>query len=67
MDGIETLNEINKRSNGKRVPIIALTGRAMLNEKEEILNKGFDNYVSKPVDIEKIELMIEKYIKLKDL
>ncbi len=45
------IREREKRS-GDHIPIIALTAHAMDEERERLLNSGFDSHVSKPVDIE---------------
>ena len=50
MDGFRVLDEIRKDERLWHIPIIALTARAMLSEREEILAYGFDGYVSKPID-----------------
>ena len=50
MDGFRVLDEIRKHERLRHIPIIALTARAMLSEREEILAYGFDGYVSKPID-----------------
>jgi signal transduction histidine kinase/CheY-like chemotaxis protein len=50
MDGFRVLDEIRKDERLQHIPIIALTARAMLSEREEILAYGFDGYVSKPID-----------------
>ena len=53
MDGKETVREIRKREQGTpfRLPVIALTGYALREDKEQFLEEGFDGYVSKPLDV----------------
>jgi PAS domain S-box-containing protein len=51
MDGFEAtrkIREIEKRSNLKRIPIVALTANAMQQDREECLNAGMDDHLSKP-------------------
>jgi PAS domain S-box-containing protein len=52
MDGFKTFQKIKNADAGKDIPIIAVTARAMKDEKEIILSYGFNGYVSKPVDEE---------------
>ncbi len=53
MDGIETLRRIRQaeKEGRQRVPVLALTARAMPAERDMILGEGFDGYLSKPVDM----------------
>ncbi|MGM0498525.1 MAG: PAS domain-containing hybrid sensor histidine kinase/response regulator [Bacteroidota bacterium] len=48
MDGIEALSKIRKINPG--IPVIALTAYAYENDKKRLLDKGFDQYLSKPID-----------------
>ena len=67
-DGIETLKMLrNDESNlCKNIPVIALTANAISGAKEFYLNKGFSDYLTKPVEIKKLEEVLLKNIK-KDL
>ncbi|MCP4138031.1 MAG: response regulator [bacterium] len=56
MDGIETLEHIRKHCSEK-IPVIALTAFAMKGDMEKYLSRGFNGYISKPVNL---ELLIEK-------
>ncbi|MBR5597873.1 MAG: response regulator [Lachnospiraceae bacterium] len=66
MDGIETLKGIRScESNQCRsVPVIVLTANALTGSKEEYLEMGFDDYISKPVDGEVLENVLMKYLTL---
>lgn len=51
MDGIaatQVIREYEKETGG-RIPIIALTAHAMQDDQEKFLSRGFDGYVSKPL------------------
>jgi len=60
MDGVEALN-ILKGQNVK-TPIVALTANAMAEDKENLLKKGFDNYLSKPIVLDNLNKVLDKYL-----
>ena len=64
MDGIETLQRAKKLPNSQclHTPYIALTANAVAGVKEMFLEKGFDDYLSKPVDGKTLERMVQKYL-----
>ncbi|WP_458459804.1 response regulator [Pseudobutyrivibrio sp.] len=63
MDGIETLDIIKKKGYlGKNTKVIALTANAIAGAKEYYISKGFDDYLTKPIDAEALEEMLLKYI-----
>lgn len=64
MDGFEATREIRKLEGESNVktPIIAMTARAMKGDKEECLQHGMDDYVSKPIDIQNLVSIINRYV-----
>lgn len=64
MDGIETLQRMKAITDNKSrdAKIIALTANAVSGVKEMYISKGFDDYMSKPIDGKKLEKLIEKYL-----
>ena len=63
MDGTETMLRI-KQSKGPNntTPIIVLTATAISGMREKFLEYGFDDYLSKPVDPQKLDMMVRKYL-----
>ena len=59
MNGIEAVLEIRKHKKWKKLPIIALTALAMPEEKALILNSGFSDYISKPVQLDVLSQKIK--------
>ena len=53
MGGVGAVQYIRQQEvvSGAHMPIIALTAFAMQQERAEILSKGFDGYVSKPIEL----------------
>jgi CheY-like chemotaxis protein len=64
MDGVETTAAIRALGGEyfKRVPIIALTANAVSGMKEMFLANSFDDFISKPVEISKLNGIMEKWV-----
>ncbi len=62
MDGIETLHAMREQSLCEGVPVIMLTANAIAGAKENYLNEGFDDFLSKPIVPEKLDQMILDYV-----
>jgi CheY-like chemotaxis protein len=54
MDGLTAIREIRKQERWKRLPIIALTAKAMADDREQALAAGANDYMSKPFDVDKL-------------
>ncbi|MCL1812285.1 MAG: ATP-binding protein [Treponema sp.] len=61
MDGIETAKNI--RNLGYSNPIVALTANAVVGQSDIFLANGFDNFISKPIDVRQLDAVLKKYIK----
>lgn len=61
MDGIETLHILRKLKDYDLPPIVALTANAITGMKEMYLKEGFDEYLSKPINISDLDKLINKY------
>src|SRR3954454_11506318 len=65
MDGFECTAEIRKREQsfgGKAIPIVALTANAMAQDREECLNAGMDDYLSKPFSMQTLQDMLDRWM-----
>ena len=61
MSGVETLNRLKEDENYK-IPTIALTANAISGMKEKYLNDGFDDYLSKPIEKNELDRVINKFL-----
>ncbi|MDR1900978.1 MAG: response regulator [Treponema sp.] len=64
MDGIEATAHIRALEGEyfKQLPIIALTANALAGMREMFLSKGFNDYLAKPIEISKLNALIEKWV-----
>ena len=61
MDGIEAVKIL--RDSGYTGPIIALTANALGGQSEIFLKNGFDGFISKPIDIQQLDSVLNKFIR----
>ena len=59
IDGYEVLKKMRKNTNLADVKIIAVTASVMQSDQEKIRSAGFDEYISKPIDIDNFTQTIE--------
>ncbi len=62
MDGIETKHRITEQKLCEGVPIIMLTANAILSDREMYMKEGFDDFLSKPILVNKLEEIIRKHL-----
>jgi CheY-like chemotaxis protein/signal transduction histidine kinase/CHASE3 domain sensor protein len=62
MDGYTAMREIRNRPQWRRLPIIALTGTAMKDDQEKCLAAGANDYIAKPLDVEKLLSLVRVWM-----
>jgi CheY-like chemotaxis protein/CHASE3 domain sensor protein len=62
MDGLTATREIRRRAEWKKLPIIALTAKAMKDDQEKCLAAGVNDYIAKPLDVEKLLSLIRVWL-----
>jgi CheY-like chemotaxis protein len=62
MDGYETMHAIRNNATYSRLPIIALTAKAMRGDREKCLKAGASDYLAKPVNIEQLSSVLRTWL-----
>lgn len=65
MDGYEVLKHIRADDTLSNTPVIALTANAMVEDVEKGQLAGFDEYLTKPINISDFFMIVERYLPLK--
>jgi CheY-like chemotaxis protein/GAF domain-containing protein len=62
MDGYQTMQAIRKNPTFRRLPIVALTARAMKGDREKCLQAGASDYLAKPVNTEQLLSVLRSWL-----
>ena len=62
MDGYETARVIRKNKNWKNLPVIAVTAKAMIGDREKCINAGASDYITKPVDVDQLLSLLRVWL-----
>ncbi len=62
MDGFETMRRIRAQAHLRNLPILALTAKAMKGDEEKCIAAGANDYLSKPVDIDRLFSMLRVWL-----
>ncbi len=62
MDGLTAMREIRKQPVLRKLPIIALTAKAMRDDQEKCLEAGANDYIAKPLDVEKLLSLVRVWM-----
>jgi len=61
MDGMQTTKIL--RDIGYQKPIVALTANAMIGQAEIFIEKGFNGFISKPIDVRQLDKVLNKFVR----
>lgn len=62
-DGVETMKIIRGRSDGaEKIPIVLLTANAVAGVKEQMIQEGFDDFLSKPIEIDELSRILIRFL-----
>ena len=62
MDGYQATREIRKQSKWNKLPVIALTAKAMMDDKEKCIAAGANDYITKPVDMDRLVALMQLWM-----
>ncbi|MHA6727207.1 response regulator [Chryseobacterium sp. A301] len=62
MDGYETIGQIRTNPSHKTLPILAVTSKAMMGDREKCIAAGASDYISKPVDIDQLISLLRVWL-----
>lgn len=62
MSGLEAISIIRKKEDFKTLPIIAITAKAMKHNREQCIEAGASDYISKPVNLEQLYSLIQVWL-----
>jgi two-component system, chemotaxis family, sensor kinase CheA len=62
MDGFEAMREIRQKPEFENLPIIALTAKAMKEDRQATIDAGANDYIAKPVEIERLLSLIRIWL-----
>jgi signal transduction histidine kinase/CheY-like chemotaxis protein len=64
LGGIEATHKIieyEEKNRKHHIPIVALTANALSGDREKYMDEGMDNYLSKPIDLERLNILLQEY------
>ena len=61
MDGVETTKKLRKL--GYKYPIVALTANVLAGQSDLFRTNGFDDFISKPIDVRQLNAILNKYVR----
>jgi two-component system, cell cycle response regulator DivK len=61
IDGVEALARLRRHERTESVPVVALTAQAMHGDRERFLGVGFDGYLSKPVNVSELLVVVVEH------
>ncbi|MCC5826358.1 two-component sensor histidine kinase BarA [Alkalimonas sp.] len=64
MDGVEACHKIQQSSLNEQTPVIAVTAHAVAGERERLLQLGFADFLSKPLDEYMLQLTLQEHLTL---
>lgn len=64
MDGIEAVKVLKHDERTNAIPVVAVTAFAMKDDRQRVLDAGFDGYLEKPVDLQVLRKEVRRFLLL---
>lgn len=61
LDGVQATQRIRQHNAHRKCAVVALTAHALPNERKKLMKKGFDDYLTKPLDEQQLEHTLKKW------
>jgi CheY-like chemotaxis protein len=61
IDGVDALGRLRNNNRTASIPVLAVTAQAMQGDRERFLDAGFNDYISKPIDIVDFVSVVQRY------
>ncbi len=62
MDGYESIRQIRSKNQFKNLPVLAVTAKAMMGDREKCIAAGASDYISKPVDVDQLISLLRVWL-----
>ena len=62
MDGYDTMRAIRQLHSSNKLPIVALTAKAMKGDREKCIDAGASDYIAKPVETEELLALLRNWL-----
>ena len=62
MDGLAATKEIRSNPDWEKLPVIALTAKAMPDDQQRCIDAGANDYMAKPLDVEKLLSLVRVWM-----
>src|SRR5690606_4695094 len=62
MDGFEFMRRVRAQRRFKKLPVIAVTAKAMKQDRDKCLAAGANDYITKPVDVEQLQSLMRVWL-----
>ncbi len=62
IDGMAALRELRAEPVTQKIPVLAVSASAMPDEQQQILASGFDDYITKPINVRSFIAVVERFI-----
>ena len=63
MDGYQTARELRANSRYDKMPIVAMTAHAMVDERQKCLDAGMNDHISKPIEVDKFFATLSRWVR----